>query len=489
MLGMYIHTHWGYNRPYAARSWRIEEWEHYLSGLHQLGYDFIMVWPLFDSMSPDPNQSDREFLATLSSAIDVAHDRFGMRVAICTAGNTIGTEVSNSYDFKDRPYFRCEQRINPKDPKELATFFEGRRKQLEFLPNVDALAVIDSDPGGYVGSTYDEYVALMKGQIEALRTVNPDAELIYWMLCGWEAYNEFWAAQDTDDENPPQMWDNWQPKEFAEILALTKESIPEPWSVYAWLPEHVEAIAQLGLQSKAVFYPYGTIEGEPSFPLINCDRKTLAENLSADNLKKGPRGVLANAQTHCLQLPHTYMFAHFARGGPTEDINLAAFAEELIVGCGRHIARGWASIENPDATEQRAAAAELRTLVDRPHTVGPCAGLLLGSPDRFLEDLVLNLELRASLLDLKEATDNDRDIVATLTLVLGCLVPYQKRIGFVDAYYGTLYSEFNEMVARLGCPEIDRVLKDFSDWRDPTVRHGIVPRLLSAVGNYCEANR
>ena len=38
MLGMYVHAHWGYNRPYAARSWRIEEWENYLSGLDHLGY-------------------------------------------------------------------------------------------------------------------------------------------------------------------------------------------------------------------------------------------------------------------------------------------------------------------------------------------------------------------------------------------------------------------------------------------------------------------
>ena len=31
-----------------------------------------------------------------------------------------------------------------------------------------------------------------------------------------------------------------------------------------------------------------------------------------------------------------------------------------------------------------------------------------------------------------------------------------------------------------------QVLAQFGDWRDPSVRHGVLPRLLDAVEAYCE---
>ena len=45
MLGMYVHTHWGYNRPYSARRWTVADWEGYLEGLSRLGFDTVKVWP------------------------------------------------------------------------------------------------------------------------------------------------------------------------------------------------------------------------------------------------------------------------------------------------------------------------------------------------------------------------------------------------------------------------------------------------------------
>ena len=37
-LGMYIHMHWAYRHPYAARTWSMDEWRGYASGLQALGY-------------------------------------------------------------------------------------------------------------------------------------------------------------------------------------------------------------------------------------------------------------------------------------------------------------------------------------------------------------------------------------------------------------------------------------------------------------------
>ena len=50
-------------------------------------------------------------------------------------------------------------------------------KQFEPIAGADALAIIDSDPGGYIGSTDDEFVALVKGQVETFRSFHGDAGL------------------------------------------------------------------------------------------------------------------------------------------------------------------------------------------------------------------------------------------------------------------------------------------------------------------------
>ena len=36
-VGMYVHTHWGYGYPYAARTWRIGDWELFLAALRSAG--------------------------------------------------------------------------------------------------------------------------------------------------------------------------------------------------------------------------------------------------------------------------------------------------------------------------------------------------------------------------------------------------------------------------------------------------------------------
>ena len=178
MLGMYMHTHWGYNHPYAARTWTLTDWEGYLGGLSALGYDFVMIWPLLDSMPPLPTASDRAFLERIARAIELAQARFDMRVAVIVCPNTIGNDAASLYTFQERPYFTCEKKVDPKDKAAVAAFLRGRRNQLAYLAQADALAIIDSDPGGYPGSTNDEFVELVRGQIDIFRALNPQAELI-----------------------------------------------------------------------------------------------------------------------------------------------------------------------------------------------------------------------------------------------------------------------------------------------------------------------
>jgi hypothetical protein len=263
-----------------------------------------------------------------------------------------------------------------------------------------------------------------------------------------------------------------------------RNAIEEPWSVFACAPVHVQATDQLGLADKRLFFPYGLIEGEPTFPLSNYTPQALADRLASLATTAFPRGTMANCQTHCLQLAHTYLFAHLARGGTLASADLENFAEKVLPGSGATIARAWQSVEIADPDSQRRAAEAVRRRIGLLHPLGPCAGLLLGDGDRFLADLAMNLDVRAGLSELSAASAAGRDIKPALGRLLSDLIPYQRRLGFVDAYYGALYDGLNEPLKKAGNPRIDAALLDFYNWQEPQLRNGALKRLLDAAEAY-----
>jgi hypothetical protein len=240
------------------------------------------------------------------------------------------------------------------------------------------------------------------------------------------------------------------------------------------------------LCDKAMAFPYGVIEGEPVFPLTNFSPSDVEKGV-IDTLALGdPRGIMANAQTHCLQLPHTYLFAHFVHGGTAANTDLVRFAEDLLSGLGPVIARGWQAIGERNPATQRIAADELKKHIGESHRLGRLSGLLFRDADRFLTDLVMNLELRAELIEMKDAIDgHGKAAVNAVCRVLNCLRPYQQRLGFNDAYSGPLFVELNQQLERLNDDSLNVVLRDFKDWRNLPVRNGIVPRLVKAMEVYC----
>ncbi|MBI4027209.1 MAG: hypothetical protein HY360_19645 [Verrucomicrobia bacterium] len=485
---MYVHTHWGYNRPYSARRWTVADWEGYLEGLARLGFDTVKVWPQIDTMPVIPTASDAAYLRTLAQATDIAHRRFGMKVIVVLAANCMGNEKAADYEFATRPYFVCEKKVNPQDKAEMAAFLEQRRNTLMLVKAADAIAVIDSDPGGFIGSTNADFAMLCAEQTRVFREANPRGEFVYWMLAGWETYCAFWRAQRDNPQADANLWCYQKPDEFDVILTLLKTRIPEPWWLTSWLPQHEAAINRQGLRDKAMFYPYGAVEGEPVFPLIVC--YGLGQALNPKDIGLHPRGAMANAQSHCLQLPHTYWFARLVKGDKTpvhpfaDTESLTAFAARLIPAQAAAVAEGWNAIESREPARQRAAARALRGALGKPLRTGDLAGLLFGDAERFLLDLAMNLELRAALVELGAAVERGGDVRASVRLVLERFVPWQERVGFVDAYGGPLYGGLNEPLKKLDDPALDAVLKDFEDWHNPSIRNGIVPRLIAAMRRY-----
>src|SRR5690606_34709638 len=72
-LVMYIHQHWSYNHPDAARTWTLEDWTGYLDGIHRLGYNTVLIWPVLETMPNPLTESDKANLEKIARVIDIAH--------------------------------------------------------------------------------------------------------------------------------------------------------------------------------------------------------------------------------------------------------------------------------------------------------------------------------------------------------------------------------------------------------------------------------
>src|SRR5207248_8029666 len=146
-------------------------------------------------------------------------------------------------------------------------------------------------------------------------------ELVYWMHAGWRGWSHLYEAGKISFSTPEEQED---------VLRRVIAANPAPWG----LANGLDYAKKLGVAERVISFNYGRIEGEPSYPMTNFGGTTAYEGARSE----APRGVMGNAQTHCVQLPNTFAFARGAGPGqpPTEGDYLH-FADELIPGQGERI--------------------------------------------------------------------------------------------------------------------------------------------------------
>lgn len=439
IIGMYVHTHWPYNHPYAARTWTFEDWRGYLTGLRALGFNTVLFWPLIEVMPREPTASDRAHLEKISRVIDVAQNELGMRFYLVLCPNIIADDaVAGQADFERRHFFHSDLRVDPRNTEAIAEMMQRREAALRPLAQANGVVIIDSDPGGYPGSTNVEFVDLLMAHRQMFDQLRPGIELVYWMHAGWPAYNRFYETGN---------FKRGTPAEFEEALSLLKARNPEPW----FLANNPEAAAKLGLADRVVNFRYGQIEQEPQFPLTNYwDKK--AYDAGADS---APRGIVGNAQNHVLQLPNTFAFAKGTKAEPIGPADFQNFAGQLITGNGQAIAQAWQAFASKDSGNMSAAAADLQKIDVAQLKGGPLQGLLFNDPARYVSDLIMQLKVAAAYADLVEADKNQQDPLETLGRFLDAVRPWQQQTGYQNQWK---WPELRRILATLNSPEIDAVL-------------------------------
>ena len=464
IVGMYVHEGWPYNHPYAARTWTVDDWRGYGDGLSKLGFNTVIIWPAIETM-PDPlPPSDRSHLETTAQVVEMLRREFNLRVYITLCPNVIPyPQVANKYTFNERPLFVSTTLSDPANPAALQAMMHRREELLRPLAAMDGLVLIDSDLGGYPGSTNADFANLLYEYRKLLNRVRPGIELVYWMHMGWEAFSRYASTG---------IFHWGDPTEAVDILTRLKKLPMDPWRItihtYNAPPNGTDlALAEkMDLASSALTFNYGALEAEPSFPLTNFggDAAFQAGKRSA------PGGVVGNAQTHCMQLPNTFAFARGAQGkNPPNRKDYIQFASELIKGQGSAIVQGWEALSGQDAAAMRAAALQVEALASGALTPGPLGGLLLGSPTRFLSDLVLELRLKAAMEDFIADTVAGSPVKKSFRAFTEVAARYQQRMGY-QCVWG--WPRLDKALKTLGSPRIDAILAEDDFVKDILAQRG-----------------
>jgi hypothetical protein len=187
----------------------------------------------------------------------------------------------------------------------------------------------------------------------------------------------------------------------------------------------------------------------------------------------GPRGVMGNAQTHCVQLPNTFAFARGAAGKPVTEADYVAFAEDLIPGLGETIVRAWKALGGNDPSAMRANAAEFIQLPAQRLKPGPLKGLLFGSPRRFINDLAMMLSVRAGFESLRAAVEAGAPATESLGQFVVAAKAWQHQHGYENTWW---WPNLDEVLRKLNAPETDAVLDTrFDPFAPPKLLPGETP--------------
>jgi hypothetical protein len=482
ILGMYMHQHWSYNHPYAVRTWTLEDWRGYIDGIKRLGYNYVLIWPMLEIM-PDPlTPSDEANIAKIAKVIDLVHNDFSMKVSIVLCPNVSPkSEEGRKYTFEKRPFFHTDDRVDPGDPIAFGKLIEWREKLFRPLAKADGLFIIDSDPGGYPNSTNAEFTYILGAHRRMLDRLRPGIEVYYWAHFGWEAYSKFYATG---------VLVKGEPREPLEVMGLLgKDKRSEPWGV-ASSGFGADFANDVKMGDRVLTFPYGAIEGEPSFPL------TIYGGVRATNggKKIGKRGVLGNAQTHAVQLPNTFAFARAAQGLSVEKVDYIAFANELLPGNGESIVEAWDALQGEDVARMNAVIKKLSPLQKATLKTGPLKGLLFGDGSRFIDDLILQLRLTATMNEFRSVintqANNTSNVKASLAALTAASDAWQQKHGYSNHWS---WPPMQEALRKLNAAPVTETLNtltwlsDEGDTPFERVKNGLArledysPRLIASM--------
>lgn len=357
---------WPLHYPYSFRSWTETDWQRYLDMLAYQGVNLFFLWPFIEIMPVPLSAEDESYLEECRRVVDYAQRRHGMEVWLMQCANRVARDRCGVEDPRVRPYWRPSQEdLNPGDPEHFEAIMKSREAMYRIVNNADGVCNIDSDPGFYAGSPLSDYIKVLQGcraLIDEHSIHGTQTKLINWMLWGWGRVERM-------------SMDGLAEHQRLTVQAV-REALPEPWellcSQFGFLPageyQFLPVCREEGVLEKAVFFPYGIIEFEPSYPRTNMEvdgiRGTFANQV---DVFPELSGAMGNVQTPLLQFPNVFyftsaMFDADYRGRSERDVmldlagHLHPERRELLAEC-------FLALKEPDPAKVAASADRLDSVI------------------------------------------------------------------------------------------------------------------------------
>lgn len=360
LRAMYAHTAWVYRHPFALRRWNVDDWKRYVDLLAYLKVNVLQIWNLVSIVPQPPSAPDKAYLEMFADVVRYAREERGFRaVWVGDAANNVA--LPNTTPIADREYYVVHSLKNPSDPAQLTEVVLSRRSLYEAIPDADGYWIIDSDPGGWPGSSSQDFVKILAANrqiIDGVTRRKAGSELIYWIWQGWGTQTK------TED--------------LAIVLDALRQGAAGRFRLLACFPNDLKLVSKYGLSDQTVWFPYGAIEGEPSSPYTALRFPEIRQAFVPALDESHPQlpGVMGNAQTPLAQIPNLWFFQRSAweqsYRNKTESLAiLREIASDVFPAIADELAVGWLLLASDDSRAVREASQKLEKDV---------AGKRLGQP-------------------------------------------------------------------------------------------------------------
>ena len=416
LRGMYGHTAWVYNHPFAVRSWRLEDWQRYIDLLAYLRINLLQIWVPISIMAVPLSSADRDYLDMFRAVVDYAKEERGFsQVWVGAAANDVGLVGGSKTPVSLRQYYDRSVRAlrNPGVPAQMNDIVASRRVLYEAVPNADGYWIIDSDPGGWPGSSSREFTKILLASRKLLDQMSRKrnrTRLIYWVWCGWGNGAGRRQRAHGGRRRPWHLGRVTPADKEANIRSVLgqwrRSARRRPLTLLACRNGDLSLIASAGAASRTIYFPYGVVEREPN-PPYTALRFTEAR-AAFEHAAKPARlcGVMGNTQTPLVQLPNLWLFSRLAwdagyRRSPTGKV-LLDLARNVYPRSATELARGWRRLENDDAAGAHRQAVLLRKL-HRSGQLGAAGALgrcLVQNGQWLVENLAEQLDVHAAAMDM-----------------------------------------------------------------------------------------
>jgi len=480
--GMYGHLHWAYNYPYACRSWSQLDWKLYVDLLSQMKFNMIQIWTMVGILPHPLSEADSKYLMKYGEVVQYAHAARGMDVWLGDCANNVA-ESDKGMPIETREYFEVEVLKDPGDPKQFQEIMASREDLYRTLPNADAYWIIDCDPGGWKGSPASELVDIFVGHRKLMDRFcerPKEQALIYWMWWGWGTSSQK---------------ENWR-----DVVLGLKKRLPEPWFLSACNLGHIALLKELGLTDKAICFPYGAVEHEPSPPMTVFQEyyiREAARVAKADKLV----GLMGNSQTPAVQLPDIYLMSRLA-WNPDDPASFDEMLDDLSMQLDPRnplaLATAWKALKGNDPDAMLKAKEGLKRAGEdksrKRKFDGGLAWYVPGGIATLHADLRTLLTIRASEIFSAEAAakGSTEDLKEQLSTYFDSLLGWTERTGYHGNYlvYGPYreifdkeWKRFRESFgdakarAKIARPVYNRLLEKFRPALAKEVVEGVLGKL------------